>query len=84
MVLLGFPIRPPGKKRPLDEAALAALKCPTWIAQGTKDPLGPMKVLRRFSADAELFPVPGAGHDFGAKEAATLDAAAAWIASVLL
>lgn len=84
VVLLGFPIRPPGKKRPLDEAALAALRCPAWIAQGTKDPLGPMRTLRRFAGQAELFPVSGAGHDFGAKEPATLDAAAAWIARVLL
>lgn len=84
VVLLGFPIRPPGKARPLDEAALAALKCPAWIAQGTRDPLGPMKVLRKFARRAELYPVSGAGHDFGAKEKVTLDAAAAWIAGVLL
>jgi predicted alpha/beta-hydrolase family hydrolase len=79
VVLLGFPIRPPGKQRPLDEQALAALTCPTWIAQGTKDDLGPMKVLRQFSGAAEIFPVVGAGHSFGAKESATLDAAATWI-----
>ncbi|MDP1821778.1 MAG: dienelactone hydrolase family protein [Archangium sp.] len=79
VVLLGFPIRPPGKRRPLDEQALAALTCPAWIAQGTKDELGPMKVLRQFSGTAEVFPVVGAGHSFGAKESATLDAAAKWI-----
>ncbi len=84
VALLGFPIRPPGKKRPLDEAALAALKCPAWIAQGTKDPLGPLRVLRRFAGEATILPVSGAGHDFGARESATLDAAAAWIAGVLL
>ena len=79
VVLLGFPIRPPGKKRPLDEAALAALSCPTWIAQGTKDELGPMRVLRKVAAGAEIFPVEGAGHGFGAKESTTLAAAAAWL-----
>ena len=84
VVLLGFPIRPPGKKRPLDEAALAALKCPSFIAQGTKDLLGPMKVLRRCAGAAEILPVVGAGHDFGSQESATLDAAAAWISAVLL
>lgn len=79
VLLLGFPIRPPGKKRPLDEQALNALRCPTWIAQGTRDELGPMRVLRRFSGSAEIFPVSGAGHDFGAKETLVLDAAAEWV-----
>ena len=79
LVLLGFPIRPPGKKRPHDEQALSALTCPTWIAQGTRDELGPLRVIRRFAANAEIFPVAGAGHDFGAKESATLDAAARWL-----
>lgn len=79
VVLLGFPIRPPGKRRPLDEAALAAVNCPMWIGQGTRDELGPMKVLRRFSGAAVIFSVPGAGHDFRAQEASTLDAAVAWL-----
>jgi predicted alpha/beta-hydrolase family hydrolase len=79
VVLLGFPIRPAGKKRPLDEAALASLRCPTWIAQGTKDPLGPLRVLRQFAVTAEIFPVEGAGHAFGGQERVVLDAAAAWL-----
>lgn len=79
VMLLGFPIRPPGKKRPLDEAALAALTCPAWIGQGSRDALGPMKVLRRFAGGARVHEVQGAGHAFGAKEAALLDAAAAWL-----
>ena len=79
IVLLGFPIRPPGKTRPLDEQALAALTCPTFIAQGTQDELGPMRVLRRFAKRAEIFPLKGAGHDFGAKEDSALEAAAAWL-----
>ena len=79
IVLLGFPIRPPGKQRPLDEQALAALSCPTFIAQGTKDDLGPMRVLKRFAKNAEILPLSGVGHDFGSKEEAALDAAAAWL-----
>ena len=79
IVLLGFPIRPPDKKRPLDEQALAALTCPTFIAQGTKDELGPLRVLKRFAKRAEILPLTGAGHDFGAKEDLALNAAAAWL-----
>lgn len=84
VVLLGFPVRPPKKKRPLDERALAALTCPTWIAQGTRDELGPMKVLRRCCANATIFPVRGAGHSFGGQERGTLDVAAAWLGQLLL
>ena len=47
LVLLGFPVRPPGKKRPLDEEALLQLKCPTLLLQGSRDPLAPLSVLRR-------------------------------------
>lgn len=84
VVLLGFPIRPPKKQRPLDERALAALTCPAWIAQGTRDELGPMKVLRRCCGNATVFPVRGAGHSFDAHERGTLDAAASWLGQLLL
>lgn len=81
LVLLGFPIRPPGKRRPLDEAALSAVRVPTWVAQGSKDQLGPLRVLREVirGTAIELFEVKGAGHSFGAREAAVLDATAGWL-----
>lgn len=82
IVLLGFPVRPPKKPRPLDEAALAAVSCPTLIVQGTKDALGPLKVLRPIveaNPNLSLLELPGAGHSFGAKEKGALDAAAAWL-----
>lgn len=80
VVLLGFPIRPPRRRRALDEAALAALACPAWIAQGTKDALGPLRVLKQFAGRAEVYELAGAGHSFSARqEAAALDAAAAWL-----
>jgi predicted alpha/beta-hydrolase family hydrolase len=46
LVLLGHPISPPGRPRPDDEAALAAVRCPTLIVQGDQDRLGPLEVLR--------------------------------------
>ena len=82
IVLLGFPVRPPGKPRPLDEAALAALTCPTLIVQGTKDALGPLQVLApvvKANAHLEVQRVEGAGHSFGRHERAALDGAAAWL-----
>lgn len=82
LVLLGFPVRPPGRRRPLDEAALAAAPCPTLVVQGAKDPLGPVRVLRAVAAanrQLELRVLPGAGHAFGQQEAAALDEVAAWL-----
>ncbi|MGV3624419.1 MAG: alpha/beta family hydrolase [Archangium sp.] len=83
IVLLGFPVRPPSKKRPLDEAALAALTCPTLIVQGTKDELGPLSVLEpivKKSKVLELLELDGAGHSFGSKEKKALEAVRLWIA----
>lgn len=82
LVLLGFPARPPGKRRPLDEQALVAAPCPTLVVQGTKDPLGPMRVIQALAAKnprVEVLPVRGAAHGFGRHEPAALDAAAAWL-----
>jgi hypothetical protein len=38
-----------------------------------------MRVLKRFAKRAEILPLEGAGHDFGAKEDSALDNAAAWL-----
>src|SRR5262245_17313571 len=45
LVLLGHPIAPRNRPRPDDEAALAAVTCPTLIVQGDRDALGPLAVL---------------------------------------
>lgn len=86
VVLLGFPVRPPRKPRPLDEAALGALACPTLIVQGTKDLLGPLKVLAPLvekNPRLELHRLSGAGHSFGRHEKAAIAAAAGWICAEL-
>lgn len=86
LVLLGFPVRPPSKKRPLDEAALAAVRCPTLIVQGTKDELGPLSVLRpivKKSKCIEMLELEGAGHSFGSKEKKALEAVSAWLAQTV-
>lgn len=82
VVALGYPLRPPGKRRPLDEAALRETKTPTLIVQGAKDPLGPLRVLRAVTAGAplvEVVPLAGAGHAFGRREPEALDAVVAWL-----
>ena len=82
VVLLGFPLRPPGKRRPDDEAALAALTCPTLIVQGDDDELGPLSAFRpllRKNRALSLQVVKGAGHSFGRHESVALNAGAAWL-----
>lgn len=82
VVLLGFPLRPPGKRRPLDEAALATAKARTLVVQGTNDALGPLSLVRRVAKKnrrCEVLAISGAGHAFGRAEAGALDAAAAWL-----
>jgi predicted alpha/beta-hydrolase family hydrolase len=82
MVLLGFPVRPPGRPRPEDEAALKALRCPVLILQGAKDDLGSPALLRRVTrgmSNVELRVVKGATHSYGKHEREVLEQAAAWL-----
>lgn len=83
VVLLGFPVRPPGKKRPVDEAALRAMPCPTLILQGSADELGPLRVLRpivKANPLLELEVLPGAAHSWtGAQQRPALAFATAWL-----
>ncbi len=86
LVLLGFPVRPPGKRRFKDEDALAALGVPTLIVQGTHDELGPLRVLEPIvaaNAKLSLHKLDKAKHAFGAREGEALDAAAAWLAKTV-
>ena len=82
LVLLGLPIAPPRRPRPIDEAALEAVSCPTLIVQGERDSLGPLAVLERIAGvnhNVTLYVLPGVGHQFGARQTEGLDHAAAWL-----
>jgi uncharacterized protein len=86
LVLLGHPIAPPGRPRPDDEAALAAVSCPTLILQGDRDALGPLDVLRRIALAnpaIELEVLDGVGHEFGPRTKQAIDRAAAWLVETL-
>lgn len=86
LVVLGHPIAPPKRPRPRDEAALAAMKCPTLVVQGERDELGPFAVLARIAANnprIDLVRISGAGHDFGRAEGEAVTAASRWLDSVL-
>lgn len=82
LVLLGFPVRPKDRPRPLDEAALAAVRVPTLIVQGSNDALGPLEVLEpivRQNRALTLEVLIGAGHSFGRHQTAAVRLAAGFL-----
>jgi uncharacterized protein len=86
LVVLGHPISPRNRPRPDDEAALAAVSCPTLIVQGDRDALGPLSVLMRIASEnakIELFVLKDTGHNFGKHQAEGVTYAAEWLKRVL-
>lgn len=87
LVLLGFPVRSAsGQRRLEDEQVLTTLPCPTLIVQGGRDPLGPVRTLRRLAGSnprLELEVLPGATHAFGRQERRAVEKAAGWLAQHL-
>lgn len=82
LVVLGHPIAPPRRPRPDDEAALAAIGCPTLVIQGDRDELGPLAVLERIAGAnprIDLVVLPDTGHDFGPREREAIAHAARWL-----
>jgi uncharacterized protein len=86
LVVLGHPISPPNRPRLDDEAALAAVTCPTLIIQGERDRLGPLSVLQKIAAQnshIEIVVLPDVGHQFGARQAEGVRRAAEWLVTTL-
>jgi predicted alpha/beta-hydrolase family hydrolase len=86
LVVLGHPISPPDRPRPGDEAALAAVRCPTLIVQGERDTLGPLSVLERIAAAnprIEIYVLKGVGHQFGPRQREGVEKAATWLFETL-
>ncbi|MDX2013771.1 MAG: alpha/beta family hydrolase [Myxococcaceae bacterium] len=83
VVLLGFPVRPPGRPRPHDEAALRDVPVPTLIVQGDADEKGPLEVLTplvKQNPRLSLVVLPNTGHGFGRRqERAAGDALSAFV-----
>ena len=87
LVVLSHPISPPGKPRPDDEAALAAVRCPTLIVQGDRDHLGPLAIVQRIAASNPLIDIvviAGAGHSLSvAQEKEAAEHATRWLEATL-
>jgi predicted alpha/beta-hydrolase family hydrolase len=82
LVLLGFPVRPEGRARPEDEAALLAVRVPTLVVQGDADEKGPLPVLQPLvqrNRHVSLVVLPKTGHSFGRQERLAVEAVAAFL-----
>ena len=68
LVLLGYPLHPPGKKEQLRVKHLSAIKVPMLFAQGSRDAFGTPQELRpilgKLNVPAQLYEVPGGDHSF--------------------
>ncbi len=69
LLLLSYPLHPPGRPEQLRTAHLPNLKTPSLFVHGTKDPFGAIEemttALRLIPAPTSLTVVDGAGHDLG-------------------
>jgi uncharacterized protein len=69
LLLLSYPLHPPGKPAQLRTSHLPKLQMPSLFVSGSKDPFGsPSEIeaaLRLIPAPAEFLLIEGAGHDLG-------------------
>jgi uncharacterized protein len=77
LLLLSYPLHPPGKRAQPRTAHFPALRTPAIFVHGTKDPFGTTEeiaeALKMIPAKTELIPVPGAGHDLNRAKFALAD-----------
>ena len=71
LLLLSYPLHPPGKPDQLRTQHLAELQVPTLFVEGTRDPFASIEEVesarRLIPAKTELLIIEGAGHDLGFK-----------------
>jgi predicted alpha/beta-hydrolase family hydrolase len=69
LLLLSYPLHPPGKPERLRTAHLPQLRTPTLFAHGSKDPFGSLDELKAavtlIPAPVQVLAVEGSGHDLG-------------------
>ena len=68
LVLLGYPLHPPGQREKLRVQHLSRIKTPTFFVQGSRDAFGTPEELRPFLTrlvpPAKLYVVEGGDHSF--------------------
>jgi uncharacterized protein len=73
LLLLSYPLHPPGKPEQLRSAHFAKLNTPALFVHGSRDPFGSLDEMRSaiqlIPAPVALLEVEGAGHDLGRNHA---------------
>jgi predicted alpha/beta-hydrolase family hydrolase len=69
LLLLSYPLHPPGKPEQLRTAHFPKLTAPTLFVHGSRDPFGTLEQLKNaiglIPAPVQLLEIQGAGHDLG-------------------
>jgi predicted alpha/beta-hydrolase family hydrolase len=69
LLLLSYPLHPPGKARQLRMAHFPNLNMPTMFVHGSRDPFGTLDEIKiamaQIPGPAQLLEIEGAGHDLG-------------------
>jgi len=82
LLLLSYPLHPPGKPDRPRTAHLAAIRVPTVFVHGTRDPFGAVEAIEAaralIPAPTGLVTVTGAGHGVPADAATLREILAAW------
>jgi uncharacterized protein len=71
LLLLSYPLHPPGKPEQLRTQHFSSLRTPTLFIEGTRDPFGSIaeieQAIKQIPGKTKLAPVEGVGHDLGFK-----------------
>ncbi len=74
LLLLSYPLHPPGKPQQLRTAHFPKLQTPAFFVHGSKDPFGTSEELASaiafIPAPVQVLEIEGAGHDLGGNHAA--------------
>jgi len=69
LLLLSYPLHPPGKTAQLRTAHFPQLQTPVIFVHGSRDPFGSLEELRQaialIPAETRLIQLEGAGHELG-------------------
>jgi predicted alpha/beta-hydrolase family hydrolase len=83
LVLLAYPLHPPGQPQKLRIEHLPDITVPTLFVSGTKDPFGSPDELEHHAASVAgkvtMVWVDGAGHDWKRRDGQIAEVVAAWL-----
>jgi predicted alpha/beta-hydrolase family hydrolase len=86
VVLISYPLHPPGKPSSLRVEHLPALTVPCLFVHGTKDPFGSPEELTEWTATVAgpvtHHWVEGKGHDLKGRDAEVASVVAEWLATI--